>query len=205
MAAQFDLPGFDASPPKRRLEAPLRGSGRYSLFFALVPNDAQAAGLAEHAAALCTRFGLSATPIDAQRLHLTLFWLGNHAQEPTALAEGARRTGAAVAPPAPHLKLDRVLSFPREAGVKRPFVLCSDAAGAAAVARLRARLRAALIDTGLRASEVSLPHLTLAYDRLGIAEQAVEPWDWVADELALVCSHVGQSRHDRMARWRLGA
>ena len=47
------------------------------------------------------------------------------------------------------------------------------------------------------------PHVTLAYDRKVVPAEPVEPIAWRAREFVLVHSLLGQTRHVRLANWRL--
>ena len=47
------------------------------------------------------------------------------------------------------------------------------------------------------------PHLTLGY-RIGEPfSERVAPVSWTADEIVLIDSHVGRTRHEVLGRWRL--
>lgn len=47
------------------------------------------------------------------------------------------------------------------------------------------------------------PHLTLRYRKDGRGNEEVEPIRWLADELLLIESVVGQQRHEPLGRWQL--
>lgn len=49
------------------------------------------------------------------------------------------------------------------------------------------------------------PHFTLLHRRDAEFRRAIAPIGWQADELALVHSHVGLTRHDILKRWPLSA
>ena len=45
------------------------------------------------------------------------------------------------------------------------------------------------------------PHVTLMYDELRVSKEGVKPVSWVATELVMMHSLVGQSRYIPIARW----
>ena len=47
------------------------------------------------------------------------------------------------------------------------------------------------------------PHITMLYDWSRIAEEAIEPLAWMASELALIHSHVGENRYSILGQWSL--
>ena len=81
-------------------------------------------------------------------------------------------------------------------------------AGAAALAALRQfqrALAAAMTDAGIGGYVRSSfrPHVTLLYDDKYVAPHPIPPIGWAVNELVLVHSVVGKSRHIVLGRWPL--
>lgn len=204
---QLSLPGLDIDPPPF-VPAAVEGAGpasAYRLFFALFPQPDDAQRLAQCAAGLRTQHGLSRRCLHAARLHVTLhvvaLFQGIVAQQ---LIDAARAAGASVNGAPIPLCFDRALSF-RNAGKPRSnaFVLRCDAAGDAAIARLRAELARPLRHAGLRPQPSETPHLTLLYDRRVVPEHPIPPLGWTAARVVLVLSHLGLTHHEWLGCWSL--
>lgn len=194
MAEQLSLEGVEAPPvPRDRL------------FFALLPDPATAASLEALARGLRSQHGLSGRPLDAQRLHITLHHLGDHAGVPAGLVEAARGAAAGLEAPVFDVSFDHVESF---SGAKRhrPLVLRGEH-GLAALMSFQQALGTAMKKSGLGrwAEDRFTPHVTLLYDDLRIPRQAVEPVSWTVRELVLVHSLIGRHKHLYLARWPLRA
>jgi 2'-5' RNA ligase len=97
---------------------------------------------------------------------------------------------------------DRVASFARRAHL--PLVL-RGGEGAAGLVVLQKALGVALNAMGIASGEkrAYTPHVTLLYDDRRLPAQDVEPIAWVAQELVLVRSLLGRSRHQPIASWPL--
>ncbi|MDG2527016.1 RNA 2',3'-cyclic phosphodiesterase [Stenotrophomonas sp. HITSZ_GD] len=172
------------------------------LFFALLPPAAVAE--AAHAVAAALRVELpSARLIARERLHVTLHYLGEYAGLPPSLLARAQRAAQALRMAPFALALDRVGSFggPRR---ERPGVALGDAAGTAGAHELHRRLASALAHEGLSGDTRFTPHMTLLYDRHGIAERPLAtPLAWEANELVLLRSVRGQAHYREEGRWPL--
>lgn len=206
MTDQFALPGFDPVPPQRQHPSKL-SRPVHALFFALVPHPQAAQGVARLAESLCREHGLQASPLPAGRLHVTLHDLGDFdaAGIPADHVAMACEAAARLVSPSFELVFDRVLSFSGRPGAARPLVLRCTEAGDAAVSALRDALGRILVDHGVPHQPAGTAHMTLLYDREGVAEQPIPSWRWTVQELALVHSHVGQGRHERRGTWTLGS
>ncbi|WP_174291713.1 2'-5' RNA ligase family protein [Sphingomonas bacterium] len=164
----------------------------HRLFFALRPPPAIADRIIASAAVLGHRL------IAADRLHITMFILDDLEQLDHAIVALLRRVGDAVDAPAVPIMLDRLVASHRSSalrpgdGASGLMTLYRQIAGLARSAGIAER-------RGYRFS----PHLTLGYRKGDAFSQPVTPVGWIADELVLIHSHVGQTRHDTLARWRL--
>ena len=47
------------------------------------------------------------------------------------------------------------------------------------------------------------PHITLSYQKGQPFDRSIDSFSWLAEEFVLIHSHVGLTRHDIVARWRL--
>ncbi|SAK58715.1 2'-5' RNA ligase [Caballeronia temeraria] len=187
----------DAAPDRER-------SARVtdSLFFALYPDAAAAARIADLAARLRIEHKLKARASPADRLHVTLHYLGAFAGVPADIAAQACAAASRIALPPVEVTLDRIESFSGRRA-KHPLVLLGDVTGPldALEHALGAALESASIP--LKRHPHFIPHVTLLYDEHRVPRQQVEPIAWTAREFALVRSLLGQSRYEVLARWPL--
>lgn len=174
------------------------------LFFAVFPDAAAAERIAALAASLRAEHGLHGRPVREDRLHVTLFHLGDFHGLPEGLLGEARDAAAQVAMAPFEIRFDSASSFtgrPRN----HPFVLRGGDAGTAGVAALHAALGGRLGTTRLGKSLKPgfVPHVTLLYDDRVVEPQAIEPIAWTVRELVLVHSLIGRTEHRVLDRWRL--
>jgi RNA 2',3'-cyclic 3'-phosphodiesterase len=175
-----------------------------SLFFALYPDKPAAARIAELSARLRTEHKLSARPIPADRLHITLHYLGAFAGVPADIVAQARDAASQTAFPPVDVVLDRIESFSGRRA-KRPLVLLGDVTET--LNALEQALGAALDAAGIavkRHPEFK-PHVTLLYDEHRVRSQPVAPINWTAREFALMRSLLGKSQYEVLARWPLAS
>lgn len=176
-----------------------------SLFFALQPDVNAIAQLNEVAAALRVQHPLSARFISADRLHVTLHFVGDFSEITQAQLDGAHAAAAAIKLPAFDVSFDKVLSF-QSAKAERPLVLTSTSA-MTALQLFRYELGDQLRRRGIKAEKAKFtPHITLSYDEYALDEQVLAtPIKWAAHEFVLIKSFVGKSRYEILGRWPLGA
>lgn len=168
------------------------------LFLAALPDAATACRIYQLAGVLKRAHRLSGHLIPPERLHLSLFFLGDL---PDQMLQGVCAALAAVRVMPFEVSFDRTGSFRGGSG-SRPFVLLGGD-GLAGLASLRRALGAELIRLGLkRRANVSFePHVTLLYGDRGVEEYPIaEPIGWAVNEFVLVCSLRG---HTHVARWPL--
>lgn len=193
MSQQAMLPGFAAAAPTDRL------------FFALFPDAGVAARLAALAATQCARHGLHGRPLSAERMHVTLFHLGDSVGLREDVVKAAQQAAAQVRTAPFVVAFDQVATF---AGHRRnkPFVLKSSG-GNEALRALHVQLGRALHAAGLGRYVTTgfEPHVTLAYDTCDVVAEPVAPVAWLAGEFVLIHSLLGKTRHIPLARWALGA
>jgi 2'-5' RNA ligase len=174
-----------------------------SLFFAIYPDAAAAARIAQLALGLNIEHGLTGKPAGTDRFHVTLHHLGAFAGLPEDIVARAKEAASKVPMPPVDVTFDRVSSFPGRRN-KKPFVLRSGAdANAIALHDFQQTLGIALQTAGLAVKVNSrfTPHVTLLYDERHLGEQRVEPIRWTAHEFVFVRSLLGRSQYVQLARW----
>jgi 2'-5' RNA ligase len=176
-----------------------------SIFFAVFPPPAVAACIAERAGDMRRALGLRGKLLAPDRLHASLHYVGEYEEVPPNMVATADEVVRALNPPAFNVVWDRVASFPN----RRPTVPCVllGGDGLVGLADLYQRLGSASHAAGLghRFDRRYTPHMTLLYDKIRIAEHAVEPIGWTVTSISLVQSLVGQTRYIELKRWALGA
>src|ERR1700736_1317113 len=167
------------------------------LFLAAVPDTGAAAHIHRRAGILRGAHNLCGTPIEPDRLHISLFFLGGLPEHSLRMACEA---AAEVRMKPFEVLFDRTVSFRGNPG-NRPFVLFGDD-GLRELSSFRRILGAALTRKGLRrrANTNFAPHVTLLYDARDVQEHPVEPIGWTAGEFVLIHSTRG---HVHLARWPL--
>ncbi|WP_244813622.1 RNA 2',3'-cyclic phosphodiesterase [Caballeronia sp. Lep1P3] len=173
-----------------------------SLFFAVYPDAAAAARIGKEAARVRAEHALKARPIPADRLHITLHYLGAFAGVPADTLARARAAAVSIAAPPFDVTLDRVETFASRRP-KRPLVIAGEpnAGFSAFVDQLDRALQANGIF--VKSHPHFIPHATLLYDGHRVAREAIEPIAWTVREFALVQSLLGRSEHRVLARWPL--
>jgi 2'-5' RNA ligase len=183
-----------------RVSAPIDASEGFkagSLFLAVCP-DAEAAACIYRAANILKRANeLGGALVRRERLHVTLFFLGEPCERIVRMAHDA---GSAMRMPPFEVSFDRTASFRGQPG-NHPFVLRGDG-GLRGLMSFRQKLGASLTRNGLKrwANMDFTPHVTLLYDVRRVEEQPIEPVSWTVREFVLVHSLNG---HNHLARWPL--
>lgn len=200
---QDNLFGTPPPPPKKRRTAskpstPAKARPKFSWFFALRPSQVDADRIYAAVAPLLSSHGVTGTRITADRLHITLEWIGDDIEEDVI----SRACGAAdkvrLAPL--DASFTGIKTFPAPSG---PCVLLGSE-GLDSVRKLRSELVRTLAENGFKPPRSYEPHMTLCYDRVHrVARVPIEPIGFHAQEFALVKSYLGQSRHEVIRTWRL--
>jgi 2'-5' RNA ligase len=163
------------------------------LFFALWPDAAASGRLERLAGELAGRSNGKAVP--AEKIHLTLAFLGNVAEERVAelLAVG-------IEAPAFPMRLDCVGGF-RKVGVAWAGVESAPPE----LLSLQSKLVHALGRLGFSLEERAyVPHVTLVRKvRDSVARSGIEPIEWRVGEVALMRSDTGTGRYTRLSGWHL--
>ncbi len=204
MPFQFSI--FD-DPPRSALAGPMDvidfhgPARRHNVFFAAMPDEDDAARLAEEGAAVAQRLGIKGEPLAATRLHVTLHAVGDGWHEPTDDDIGRWRRAAERTLLAPfEAAFDQVSTF-GDGG--NPLVFkSSDSAGAAGFVHWHRQLGMALADVGERIHRPRItPHMTLSYRGRRLADTAIPSVRWRVRTLMLIDSHHGEHHHEVLGRW----
>ena len=166
------------------------------LFFALWPDAAAAAKLAEAAGELALLAG--GKPVPPAKIHLTLAFLGD-------LDES--RLGAALAcgEGLDHQHFEVVLDqWGAFRGARVAWAGCRKPSKA--LTNLQADIAERLRNAGFALEERAYtPHVTLARKiSRPLGRMDAEPVRWTATEVALVRSELGKGSYETLARWKLG-
>lgn len=137
--------------------------------------------------------------VDDERLHLTLFMLGDFDRVPAALIARVEEGLAAAPLPACRIVLDRLTGGAGSALLAPSELLRG-------LKRLQGELAAALAENDVSPAPWwrFSPHVTLLYDHAYSGHCPIDPISWTADELVLIESLVGHSKHVVRAAWPLG-
>lgn len=191
--------GFE-QPPHAGTGSPRRRGDR--LFFAIKPDANAMARIERLALDLRGDLGLHGAPIARERLHVTLYFIGDFAGFADGTVELLSEIAHHAARAAPFdIRFNRVASFAGRDRRRRPLVLQGDD-GVLAVTALHQRLHAALAEAGLVSPMPGRysPHLTLLYDERTVTDLMIDPVVWTVREFELVHSLIGRSRHETIAR-----
>lgn len=186
---------FDSAPPEPTDR----------LFFALFPDAATAARIRALAESFRRRNGLAGKLLEPERLHITLFHVGDWAGLPAATVQAAQAAAARLRAAPFEVSLDQVMSFSPHR--PRPPLVLKAGGGNTALHEMRAALGRELTKAGLgRCVSASFePHVTLSYPPQGAATETVPPISWKAEEIVLVHSLLGKTVHIPLSRWPLRA
>lgn len=172
------------------------------LFFAIFPDPATAASIAERAAALRGVHQLTGRPLASERFHITLHHLGDHAGVRRDIVVMASQAAEAMTTSSFEVAFDRAASFHN--GGNNPFVL-QGGDGLEALKAFQRDLGLAMARAGLGklVDRSFTPHVTMLYDRRLVAEQEVSPIRWTVGGFILIHSLLGRTEHIPLARWAL--
>ncbi|UPJ54228.1 RNA 2',3'-cyclic phosphodiesterase [Bradyrhizobium sp. 200] len=173
------------------------GSAR--IFLAIVPDAGTVERIHRLASALKRAHKFDGKLIAPERLHISLFFLGDVSER---FIRAASEAAMQVQTEPFEVSFDRTASFRGRPG-NRPFVLIGEN-GLRRLESFRRMLGAALTRSGLRraANTNFTPHVTLLYDARGVDEHPVQPIFWTVTEFVLIRSMKG---HEYLGRWPLRA
>jgi 2'-5' RNA ligase len=137
-------------------------------------------------------------PVKSEHLHVTMEIFDDHVGVPERLAEALIGIGGAIDAPGFGLSLGRVVGTTRSVAL-RP---TSRSTGLGLLQRA-IHDRVAAAGLSVREGWSFSPHMTLGYRDAPAFARSIDPIAWQVEEFVLVHSHVGQTRHDVLGRWRL--
>lgn len=168
----------------------------HRFFFALRPPERLAHGIA----AFADEIAEDGYRITARRLHVTVAITQDYDERPDYLVDTMLRVGEAITSAPCPLRLDRLVQG-------NTAVLLMPGPGHA---ELRALHRA--IADGMASARAPLrkgasfsPHMTLLYRKGAPLDRRIAGFEWTAQELELIHSHVGRRWHETLGRWPLRA
>lgn len=149
----------------------------------------------------CATFKLSGKPFPLKRYHLSLCCFKEEMNVPAYWVEWAREECARIASGTPpfEMTLDQQMSL-SETAERKPLVMCPTKRSQT-LTEMFSDFYPALGEKQ-RAPQMT-PHVTLLYDPQSVTPRAVEPVNWTIKEIALLISHVGQSRYEPIERFLL--
>lgn len=171
-----------------------RSTFGHRFFFALQPPPE----LARRIASAAHWFEAQGGALRPERMHVSLFVLDDLPGYADTLVAMLRDLGARLKAAPVEITLDRVVGSGSSIAL-RPSRRIEALAG------LRQRLVSVAGLTGVaeRRDYRFSPHLTLGYRHGAPFQQRIKPVTWRADEVVLIHSLLGQTRHDLVGRWPL--
>ena len=177
----------------------------HRLFFALLPDAATRARLAQAAQALkASHPGLRARWVSPARYHATLHFLGDHARLRQDVVDAAMAAATDLRMAPFEWVLHEAASF---RGRQPPCILRSSSVPEP-LQQLWQDLRRALVlvGQGRHIARSFTPHVTVAYSHAVLLDVTpIEPVAWRVERVALVHSVVGQQDYQVLAEWTLQA
>ena len=175
----------------------------HRLFFALLPDAATRARLAQAAQAFkASHPGLRARWVSPARYHATLHFLGDHALLRQDVVDAAMAAATELRMAPFEWVLHEAASF---RGRQPPCILRSSSVPEP-LQQLWQDLRRALVlvGQGRHIARSFTPHVTVAYSRAVLLDVTpIEPVAWLVERVALVHSVVGQQDYQVLAEWSL--
>jgi 2'-5' RNA ligase len=173
----------------------------YRLIAMLFPDRYACEEFGLQARSCCATEGLTGRPFALNRFHLSLclFWENRFVPEKVIRVAQMMCARIADGTSSFEVELDQLKTFSVNKE-RKPLVMCSERRNRALLQLFRD------FHGGLEgiAEDLNIePHVTLLYDEKRVGERIVAPISWMAKEIVLVISHVGQTRYDECGRWLL--
>jgi 2'-5' RNA ligase len=186
-------------------QEPPSSLGRNSLFVACIPDEFAKLRILEHRARLEEQYGYLGKTVDRELLHMTLGWVGTYAGDipPRVLRDALEACAAAAKFPSFRIQLDHVETFGKKSD-NRPLVMTMGNAINPLLMEFQQSLMKQLWLHGLPCKDNPKfhPHVTLSRGSLEIAKPTVG-LSWIAGEIVLLQSIIGQGRHVPLGNWLL--
>lgn len=179
-------------------------SALHNLFFAIMIPGADSPEFTDCFQRFQKAYPFRRKPIEADRLHLSVYAVCGGDYLPQDVVQLATRAGDAVRFTPFSVTFSEAMTY-RNQRTEMPFVVTAQES-AEAVNGLRFQIGSAYSQIrghGRYQHKSMSPHVTLAWDRVIVTKQPIRPLSIVAREFALVHSHVGESRYTIVKRWPL--
>ena len=165
----------------------------HRLFFAIKPAPVAIPAIDATRRLYCPR-----DAVRNEHLHVTMEIFDDHVGMPDTLAGTLTTIGDDIDIPGFLLPLGRVIGTTRSVALRPK-------GRSTGLALLQQAIHERVIGAGLSVREgLSFsPHMTLGYRDGPSFARSIDPIAWQVEELVLVHSHVGQTRHDILGRWPL--
>lgn len=177
--------------------------GKHVLYLAIQPTPEAAAQAHDLVAAARGPHRLTAKPVAADRLHVSLYKLGDFKRPPGVVTEKAVDVIREVGGRPFTVAFNRMGTWNR-GDPTRPIVLWGDE-GVIGVHGLFADLHKQLVRKSMasRRDPPFEPHMTLVYDRAEMPETIVQPVRWKVEEFVLIHAVHGEGRYEVVERFPL--
>jgi len=175
----------------------------HKLYFALQPPAETAQQALRVLRSLRPAEGFTAQALPAERLHVSLNWVGGFQRPPAPVIGKACEVAASVSARPFDVAFNRVGTW-TSGDSPWPLVLWGDE-GVIGAEGLHTAIHRAMVRTGMapRREPQIVPHLTLLRDRAVMPEAFIDPIRWTVREFVLIHSLHGKGRHDVVGRFPL--
>lgn len=177
-----------------------------SLFVAFVPDEPAIRRIVECRNRIADRYGPVGNLVRPELLHVTLVWMGDYEGElpprivrETSEACTAMAAGFGTFP----IQLGQIGFYKTKPG-SYPLIMKGGEGGNPQLMEFQEALKKqlALRGTPCKDSKKFDPHLTLSRGSLEVSE-ATDPVHWIAGEVVLLQSLLGESRYVTLGKWQL--
>lgn len=188
------------SAPARRRPPPDRDEHRY--FFAFRPPADATHSIDIFGRSLCRSLGSGSRLLGPSRYHITLCGIKGQGEAPAWIIAALKAIGGSVSAPIFDIAFDHARGYGRPGEPRAVFLASTQKISV--LDDFYWRLRNAMQANGFRTKPGFNPHLTVFYDEHPVTNAIVPPVRFTVRDLVLIRSIHGSSRHDHLARWRLG-
>lgn len=188
-------------------EEPASARQKSSLFVAFVPDGPAVQRILECRERIAASHGYLGKQVCPELLHITLVWVSDYEGDlPPRVIRDVREACAAVSAefvPLP-VQLDHVTFYRGKPG-SHPLVMKGCEADCLRLVEFQSSLVKQLAVRGVacKGGKTFDPHLTLSRGSLEVGE-TVEPVSWMAGEVMLLQSLLGQGKYLNLGSWKLG-
>ncbi|MDO9417797.1 2'-5' RNA ligase family protein [Pararhizobium sp.] len=180
-------------------------ASRSRLYFALLPPGKIVADAARLSSNIRNVYHLAEPARPVEVLHVSLLMMSRLFQHmPQFMIDTALAVGDAVEAEGFGMSFDRAASVGKSG--RAAIALFPKKGGSSGVQALRRQITEAALKRKLAAIRKETPHMTLVYSSTIVPDITLTPpFEWRAQEFALVQSFFGETRHEYLRRWPLSA